>query len=63
MEEQECPSCKHPLSEHRPWFHYKKGYHTRCEVGGIIEPEDVGWQCPCVSSGTKEEYKKRYPNY
>jgi hypothetical protein len=38
--------CGHAESEHRMTYYPKES--NTCRHGGIIEPEDVGWQCECV---------------
>lgn len=40
-----CGNCGHPASEHKPVYYPTE--HVQCRVGGIIEPDDVGWQCRC----------------
>jgi hypothetical protein len=37
--------CGHTESLHTPTFWPTE--HIECRAGGIIEPDDVGWQCQC----------------
>jgi hypothetical protein len=40
-----CANCGHAESLHCKW--YWPTEKVVCRHGGIIEPEDVGWQCGC----------------
>lgn len=53
-----CP--KHPDAM-IPWWSAEHGYHMRCKAGGIIEPEDVGWECGHIGREiTKAEYDRHW---
>jgi hypothetical protein len=43
-----------------PWWSAELGYHMKCKAGGIIEPDDVGWECEWVGAEIPKEFHRDY---